>query len=188
MARGKTNRRNSRKSNRTGTWLARVMGSVLMLFVLLMLLFVGVKIMTAKPLPQSRPDTVVTTPTPTEDAPETQVRQPSSAKYSFYDELKTRSNEVEAEVAARIKLSEQNQTVVDSDNYRVQIGAFRDKDQADRLRARMILRNYPVMVLRSNSLYLVQIGPYFMRDEALKIENRLRREGLDTLLKSYVVR
>lgn len=123
--------------------------------------------------------------TPAEPAGAQQPRNPPrSAKYSFYDELKKRNNEVQAEVQAKTRALE-NAPAAKGTYYRVQVGAFKDADQADRLRARLILRDYPVTILQSDNHHLVQVGPYSSRDEAKKIEENLKKSGFKVLLKKF---
>lgn len=107
------------------------------------------------------------------------------AKYSFYEQLQRRSREVQAEVAQRTA-AQKNRPPIKGRNYRIQIGAFRDKEQAEQLRTRIILRGMPVEIIRSKSYYLVQIGPYADKSSALTIQKKLERENMDTILKTFV--
>lgn len=116
-----------------------------------------------------------------------QVPKTNKAKYSFYEELKKRSNEVEQKVEQKApQQKEQKAKVTTSSDARfiIQVGAFRDKNMADRLRARLILRDYPVSLAQNKSIYVVQVGPYASRKEAEAMENQLKREGMETLVKS----
>lgn len=106
------------------------------------------------------------------------------ARYSFYDELKKRSNEVQAEVEAKSK-ELATAPAVKGAYYRVQVGAFKEKEQAERLRARLILRDYPVTIVHSNHFHLVQVGPYQKREDAQKIEETLKKSGFNVLLKKF---
>lgn len=109
----------------------------------------------------------------------------SKPKYNFYQDLQKRNAEVQQELQSKIKNTQEVR--VNGKNYRIQIGAFRDKDSADRLRARMILRDYPVQVINNGQLYLVQVGPYIERDKAVNIQKRLRKDGIkDATIKAYV--
>ncbi len=111
--------------------------------------------------------------------------QNQRAKYSFYNDLRKRSEEVHVELEEKIKAAEEIK--IDGKNYRIQIGAFRERAHADRLRARMILRNYPVQIINNGELFLVQVGPYMDREEALSIQRKLQRQGIkDSVLKAYL--
>ncbi|WP_172460843.1 SPOR domain-containing protein [Suttonella ornithocola] len=115
-----------------------------------------------------------------------QSQAPSQPKYRFYDELKKRNAEVQKELQQ--KMQEESKTSnIKGRNYRIQIGAFSEKESADRIRARMILRDYPVEIINNGKLYLVQIGPYVDRAEAVKVQKRIEREGIrETVLKAYI--
>ncbi|WP_158008693.1 SPOR domain-containing protein [Rappaport israeli] len=127
--------------------------------------------------PQSAPQTL-----PAQSAvqkmPE-QAPKTNKAKYSFYEELKKRSNEVEQKVEQKAKVKTSSDAL-----FIVQVGAFRDKNMADRLRARLILRDYPVSLAQNKSIYVVQVGPYASHKEAEAMESQLKREGMETLVKS----
>ena len=75
-------------------------------------------------------------------------------------------------------------------NYRIQIGSFKDRDNADRLRAKMILREYPVQMAETRTdegnMFVVQIGPYYSQSEAIRIKGKLEKEGIkDPRMKNY---
>lgn len=106
-------------------------------------------------------------------------------KYTFYNELKKRSDEVQAELKEKIEKADK--ASIKGEHYRIQIGAFSDKDTADRLRAKMILRDYPVQMIKDGPLYLVQLGPYAEREQAMEVQKRLPREGIkEHILKRYL--
>lgn len=138
--------------------------------------------------PQAKPATVatshenpVTGNTSLASANNTSAKK---AKYDFYSQLKKRNEEVEQEVKHRIETEKPPE--IEGRNYRIQVGAFQEIDLANRLRARMILRDYPVQLIQNGEIHMVQIGPYQDRDEAISVQKRLEREGVKTLLKAYV--
>lgn len=113
------------------------------------------------------------------------AKQPNQRRdYAFYHALSGDKPVVAGQVA--IPPQRNAGESVTGANYRVQVGAFRQQEQANRMRARMILRDYPVVITQSGAFYLVQIGPYQHKETAQRIQQRLKREGVDTLLKSYV--
>lgn len=135
---------------------------------------------------QDRPTVVSDAQKPTAQTPQSEVEQPvKKPRYDFYHELAGRKAQVDAEIERKAETTAKVPEVTGS-NYRIQVGAFREQEQADRMRARMILRDYPVTIIRNGKFYLVQIGPYKEKDSAVKVQNRLKREGVDTLLKAYV--
>lgn len=161
---------------------ARLIGMLLMAGIVVILGFVGLKFIEGmdKKTPTPEAEKVVAKQGSAEQKPERK-----KARYDFYHELSGRRAEVEKEVEQKIGSSAKVPDVKGS-NYRIQVGAFREKEQANRMRARMILRDYPVTIIRNGSFYLVQIGPYKEKDQAQRVENQLKREGVDTLLKAYV--
>ncbi|RMF86658.1 MAG: septal ring lytic transglycosylase RlpA family protein [Nitrospinota bacterium] len=69
----------------------------------------------------------------------------------------------------------------DSGPYSVQVGAFRQKENAEHLQKMLAPRYRAVYVVRSGlpwrRLYRVRIGPFADREQALEISDRLAREG-----------
>ena len=73
-------------------------------------------------------------------------------------------------------------------NYRIQVGAFKNKAQAEQLRAKMAQRGLPVDIRPpsdSNKLYLVQIGPYANESQATNIQAKLKADGQAAQLKTF---
>ena len=73
-------------------------------------------------------------------------------------------------------------------NYRIQVGAFKNRAQAEQLRAKMAQRGLPVDIRPSgdgNKLYLVQIGPYASESQATGIQAKLKAEGQAAQLKTF---
>lgn len=184
----KSAKKRGRTSQVSGSsrFFARLLGGLIMLSVM------GVAVLIAYNLGRGdeerrddghnpRPDMQVQAPA--EQTPR-QADNAHRAKYSFYDQLKKRNSEVQAEVAAKTQALD-NAPAVKGTYYRVQVGAFKEADQADRLRARLILRDYPVTILQSNNFHLVQVGPYQDREEAQKAEQSLKQSGFKVLLKKF---
>ena len=66
--------------------------------------------------------------------------------------------------------------------YRVQVGAFRNRDNADRLLATLLGNEFPAFVVFDDGLYKVQVGAFRNLDNAVKMERRLRRYRFDTFI------
>lgn len=165
---------------------ARLLGGLIMLSILAVAGFMGYSLGIkekgeSRQGREERPVANVPAETPPPQERKTEQRK---ARYSFYDELKKRSNEVQAEVEAKSKELAASPAVKGA-YYRVQVGAFKEKEQAERLRARLILRDYPVSIVHSNNFHLVQVGPYQKREEAQKIEESLKKSGFNVLLKKF---
>lgn len=64
--------------------------------------------------------------------------------------------------------------------YRVQVGQFRVKQNADRLLYELTDKGYPAFIIQEDGFYKVQVGAYRMLGNAIKMEQQLRRAGYDT--------
>lgn len=66
--------------------------------------------------------------------------------------------------------------------YRVQVGAFRDRKNADNLNYELEAKGYPSFIMAGDGLYRVQVGAFRQLDNAVAMEQRLRRDGYNTIL------
>lgn len=66
--------------------------------------------------------------------------------------------------------------------YRVQTGAFRNRENADRLLYQLTDKGYPAFLLFQDGFYKVQVGAFREIGNAINMEQRLRREGYSTLI------
>ena len=123
-------------------------------------------------------------------------RKSGQPKYSFYDELQRRSEEVRAEAAAPAAKTDKpaaaktekkpRPPTVKGANYRIQVGAFKDKTQAEQMRKKAALGDLPVEIIYGeNKHYLVLVGPYASKDQAIGIQKKLEGQNMSTLLKTY---
>ena len=123
-------------------------------------------------------------------------RKSGQPKYSFYNELQRRSEEVRAEAAAPAAKTDKpaaaktekkpRPPTVKGANYRIQVGAFKDKAQAEQMRKKETLNGLPVEIIYGeNKHYLVLIGPYASKDQAIGIQKKLEGQNMSTLLKTY---
>lgn len=68
--------------------------------------------------------------------------------------------------------------------YRVQVGAFRNRIYAERLRNELMEQDFPAYINDSNGFFRVQVGNYGTLQEASNMERRLKRAGYSTILLS----
>lgn len=138
---------------------------------------------------------------PPRPAVASESRKPGQPKYSFYDELQRRSEEVRSENSAKPAPAAKTEKTEKTDNkaekkprsltvkganYRIQVGAFKDKAQAEQMRKKETLNGLPVEVIYGeNKHYLVLIGPYASKDQALGIQKKLEGQSMQTLLKTF---
>ncbi len=66
--------------------------------------------------------------------------------------------------------------------YRVQIGSFRERDNAERLLASALTDGFPAFIIYSDGLYKVQVGAFKNLDNAVRMERRLRRFRYNTYI------
>ena len=135
---------------------------------------------------------------PARPAVASESRKPGQPKYSFYDELQRRSEEVRSENSAKPAPAAKTEKTdnkaekkprsltVKGANYRIQVGAFKDKAQAEQMRKKETLNGLPVEVIYGeNKHYLVLIGPYASKDQAIGIQKKLEGQSMQTLLKTF---
>jgi N-acetylmuramoyl-L-alanine amidase len=73
----------------------------------------------------------------------------------------------------------QNETL-----YRVQVGAYSNKDNADRMLDSLVIEGFPAYILHENNLYKVQVGAFRLLTNAIKMEQRLRKFRYNTYIVS----
>ena len=66
--------------------------------------------------------------------------------------------------------------------YRVQTGAFRSRENADRMLYQLTDQGFPAFILKENNLYKVQVGAYLQLGNAVNMEQRLRDSGYSTVI------
>lgn len=76
----------------------------------------------------------------------------------------------------------ENQSVSEHELYRVQVGAYRDRNYANRLVEQLQREGYPAFIILDNGLYKVQVGAFENMDNAVKMEQRLRQDGYNTFI------
>lgn len=67
-------------------------------------------------------------------------------------------------------------------SYSVQVGAFRNQSYARRLRDELMEMEYPVRMEEGEGLYRVRVGEFPNLDEAGRMEQRLKRDGYQTVI------
>lgn len=66
--------------------------------------------------------------------------------------------------------------------YRVQTGAFRNRENADRMLYQLLDQGYPAFLMYEDELYRVQVGAFREIGNAINMEQRLRDAGYSTLI------
>ncbi len=70
----------------------------------------------------------------------------------------------------------------DSVLYRVQVGSFRERGNADKLLYELLDQGFPAFILYENGYYKVQAGAFKILANAVLMERRLRRSGYSTFI------
>lgn len=66
--------------------------------------------------------------------------------------------------------------------YRVQVGAYRNKENADRALNSLLIEGFPAFMIYDDGYYKVQVGAYQYLSNAIKMERRLRRFRYNTYI------
>ncbi len=67
-------------------------------------------------------------------------------------------------------------------NYSVQVGAFRNQNYARSLQEELMEMDFPARIERGEGFYRVRVGSYRELDEAIRMEQRLKRAGYQTVI------
>lgn len=77
-------------------------------------------------------------------------------------------------------LNSENET--EENYYRVQVGAFRNRNYAENLLNELLEEDFPAFIEESNGLYRVQVGGYTSLEDAADMEKQLKRAGYPTII------
>ena len=66
--------------------------------------------------------------------------------------------------------------------YRVQVGAFKNRDNAERMLNSLIVEGFPAFIIYEDDYYKVQVGAFRLLTNAIKMEQRLRRYRYNTYI------
>lgn len=66
--------------------------------------------------------------------------------------------------------------------YSIQVGAYYNKDYANRLAEQLTREGFPVTTVTDGDIFKVQVGEYESMDNAVIMERRLREEGYNTFI------
>ena len=97
----------------------------------------------------------------------------------LYDEKK---NEIAEAIAGAILGTLSEETIEAPVYYRVQTGAYRNRENADRMLYQLNDVGYPAFLLYENDLYKVQVGAFQQIGNAINMEQRLRDDGYSTVI------
>ena len=98
---------------------------------------------------------------------------------ALYDEKK---QEIPQAIADAILVTQDEENAENPLYYRVQVGAFRNRENADRLLYQLLDNGYPAYILGDGDLFKVQVGAYQQLGSAIRMEQQLREDGYSTLI------
>ena len=103
----------------------------------------------------------------------------SEADNQLFDE---KFSEIAEAIAEAILGTLDQETIEAPVYYRVQTGAYRNRENADRMLYQLNDVGYPAFLLYENDLYKVQVGAFQQIGNAINMEQRLRDDGYSTVI------
>ena len=82
---------------------------------------------------------------------------------------------------AILDVLEENDLITTS-SYRVQVGAFRNRNYANRLLNELLEMDYPAYIDDSGEFIRVGVGNYNSLNDAVEMERRLKQDGYQTII------
>jgi cell division protein FtsN len=120
--------------------------------------------------------------------------QAQTPRFDFYNLLPEMEVLIpETEIAAEREKNTTGEQVV----YDLQVGSFRQFDDADRLRAKLALENYESHIQRvtitgnynsEQTWFRVRVGPFKSAREMGKVRNRLQNQSMDPIVLKTVLK
>jgi len=80
------------------------------------------------------------------------------------------------------KFDENNDADLGEKLYRVQVGAYRNKESADRMLNALLIEGFPAFIVYDEGIYKVQVGAFRFLANAIKMEDRLRKFRYNTYI------
>ena len=90
--------------------------------------------------------------------------------------------EIAEAIAEAITGTLDEETVESPLYYRAQVGAFKNRENADRLVYQLTDKGFPAFLLYEDGLYKVQVGVFMQLGNAIRMEQRLRDAGYSTVI------
>ncbi len=111
-------------------------------------------------------------------------KEPSKGNENLEDSAN--SNQIENEIPIENEIKQDvPQKLVEEQRkplYRVQVGAFRNYQNAVRFLNQLQNGGYPAFILSENDIYRIQVGAYELLDNAIRMEQQLRSRGYNTFI------
>lgn len=91
-------------------------------------------------------------------------------------------NDIAQAIASGILDTLKKDEVPEESGYHVQVGAFRNRTYAERLLNELLEEDFPAYLDDSGEYYRVRVGTFNTLNDAAKMEQRLKREGYQTVI------
>jgi cell division protein FtsN len=190
-----TSRRKSKKAKATPGWVWMLAGLSIGLFVAALVYLqdhpIEMKKAENKPAPVIEKSRTAIAEQKTSQQKDAQAQRP---RFDFYNLLPEMEVFIpEQEIAAEREKSSSGETVV----YNLQVGSFRQFEDADRLRAKLALMNFESHIQRitingnynrEQTWHRVRVGPFKSAREMGKVRNRLRKQAMDPIVLKTVLK
>lgn len=85
-------------------------------------------------------------------------------------------------ILKNFSLTDEEETEQEETYYRVQTGAYRNRENAVRQQEKLTEEGYPAFLLEREGYYLVQVGAFRKLENAVRMEAHLRENGYQTYI------
>ena len=92
------------------------------------------------------------------------------------------ANAIADAILKNFSLTGEEETEQEETYYRVQTGAYRNRENAVRQQEKLTEEGYPAFLLEREGYYLVQVGAFRKLENAVRMEAHLRENGYQTYI------
>lgn len=100
----------------------------------------------------------------------------------FDEEFDRIADTIADNIALTLGANEEEAQEKEETYYRVQTGAFRNRENALRQQEKLSEEGYPAFIVANNEYYLVQVGAFRKLENAVRMEASLRENGYQTYI------
>lgn len=100
----------------------------------------------------------------------------------FDEEFDRIADAIADAILKNFSLTDEEETEQEETYYRVQTGAYRNRENAVRQQEKLTEEGYPAFLLEREGYYLVQVGAFRKLENAVRMEAHLRENGYQTYI------
>ena len=100
----------------------------------------------------------------------------------FDEEFDRIADAIADAILKNFSLTGEEETEQEETYYRVQTGAYRNRENAVRQQEKLTEEGYPAFLLEREGYYLVQVGAFRKLENAVRMEAHLRENGYQTYI------